>query len=313
MNLKINYSVSKKKWDDFLKKRGQNFLQSFSWGEFKKNYQKVKRIQVEKDGKIVGVCQFFKEKNLFGSYFYIPFGPVADSQEVVSEIIKEVVKQAKKEKDIFFIKIESVNDIKQGVCSYHRIQPQKTLFLEIEDDPDDLLKKFRKSTRYNIKQAARKGVSIEKGGDVDYFFEMIEKTKERQGFETYPKEYFKKILENYKSDIILAKYEEKVIAANIVVYFGEMATYLHSAFDYRYRNFNAPALLRFKSIEIAKKKGCKKYDFWGLDEKKFPGVTKFKKGFGGKEFIYPPTRDIPLKKGRYFVYYLASIIKMHLK
>ncbi len=39
-----------------------------------------------------------------------------------------------------------------------------------------------------------------------------------------------------------------------------------------------------------------------------PGVTKFKKGFGGKEVVYPPARDIALKKINYNGYRLAAKI-----
>ncbi|MEA2092534.1 MAG: peptidoglycan bridge formation glycyltransferase FemA/FemB family protein [Patescibacteria group bacterium] len=306
--MKIDSSISKKEWNNFLKERKGSFLQSVEWGDFKKKYQKVERIQLKENDKIKGVCQFFKEKNKLGEYFYIPFGPVSDDKKTNELLLKEVLKIAKKDKMVF-VKIEPQKDIDFGLKSYHRIQPKKTAILNIEKNPDLLLKKFRKSTRYNIKQAIKKEVVVEKGETVQDFFEILQKTKERQGFSTYSKDYFQELVEKNNSDVFLAKHKGKVIAGSIVLYFGKVATYLHSAFDFRYQNMNGTALIVFESIKQSKENGCKYYDFWGLDEKKYLGVTKFKKGFKGEEVIYGNTKDIPLRKGRYFIYHLASIIK----
>ncbi|MCF7845480.1 MAG: peptidoglycan bridge formation glycyltransferase FemA/FemB family protein [Candidatus Pacebacteria bacterium] len=308
----IDYSISKKEWDNFLKEKKGSFLQSVEWGDFKKKYQEVERIQLKESNKIKGVCQFFKENNKLGRYFYIPFGPVSDDEKVKEELLKEVIKIARKKK-VLFIKIESKKHLNFGVKSYHRIQPKKTSILNIEEDSDLLLKKFRKSTRYNIKQAVKKGVTIEKGETIEDFFKILEETKERQGFSTYSKDYFQELVEKNSSDVFLAKHKGKVIAGSIVLYFGEVATYLHSAFDYRYQNMNGTALIVFESIKQSRKNGCKYYDFWGLDEKKYLGVTKFKKGFKGEEVVYEDTKDIPLKKGQYFIYYLASVARSYLK
>ncbi len=310
--MKVNSFISEKKWNNFLKERKGSFLQSVEWGNFKKKYQKVERLQAEKDGEIKGICQFFKEKNKLVKYFYIPYGPVSVDKETSQLLLKKVLEKAEQEK-VSLVKIEPVEEVDLGVASYHRIQPRKTAFLDIKDDPDHLLKKFRKSTRYNIRQALKKGVEVEKTKTVDYFFNILQETKKRQSFSTYSKDYFQDLTEKNSCDIFIAKHQGEVIAGSIVLYFGDVATYLHSAFDYQHQDLNATALIVFESIKQAKENGCKYYDFWGLDEKKYLGVTKFKKGFKGKEFFYKEVRDIPLKKGRYFIYYLASIIKMHLK
>jgi lipid II:glycine glycyltransferase (peptidoglycan interpeptide bridge formation enzyme) len=308
----IDFSISKKEWNDFLKERKGSFLQSVEWGDFKKKYQEVERIQLKENNEIKGVCQFFKEKNRLGRYFYVPFGPVADDEKAKEELLKEVIRIAKKEK-MAFIKIEPQKDFNFGIKSHHRIQPKKTSILKIEESLDVLLKKFRKSTRYNIKQAVKKGVVVERQETIKEFFEILQETKERRGFSTYSKDYFQELVEKNNSDVFLAKHKEKVIAGSIVLYFGEVAVYLHSAFDFKYQDMNGTALIVFESIKQSRKNGCKYYNFWGLDEKKYLGVTKFKKGFRGEEVVYGNTKDIPLKKGRYFIYYLASIARSYLR
>ncbi len=55
--------------------------------------------------------------------------------------------------------------------------------------------------------------------------------------------------------------------------------------------------------------GCKIYDFWGIDEKKFPGVTNFKRGFRGEEIEYPLGVDIVFNNIWYQIYRIMKIIK----
>jgi len=64
----------------------------------------------------------------------------------------------------------------------------------------------------------------------------------------------------------------------------------------------APHLLQWEQIREAKRYGCSEYDFWGIDEKKWPGVTRFKRGFGGREIKYIGTWDFALDKKWYLLY-----------
>jgi len=50
------------------------------------------------------------------------------------------------------------------------------------------------------------------------------------------------------------------------------------------------------------------YDFWGIDEEKWPGVTRFKKGFNGRETIYPGAYDLVFQPLWYKVYKLTRKI-----
>ncbi len=67
----------------------------------------------------------------------------------------------------------------------------------------------------------------------------------------------------------------------------------------------ATHFLQWQAISEAKKLDMKYYDFWGIDEKKWPGVTRFKKGFGGQEIIYPGTFDLIFQPLWYQAYNLA--------
>ncbi len=312
MTLKVDSLKSSKEWDEFLIKNKASFLQSTRWGEFKKKFQEVRRIEIREDDRIKGVCQFFEEETPFGNYFYIPYGPVSKEKSIREKLFLEVFKIGKKEGKIF-VKAEPEQDLSIGVKSFRQIQARKKLFIKAEKDSDLMLSSFDKSTRYNIKYARRKGVSVSNEEDINSFFNLIKKTEERQGFKSYPKNYFSEIINSLDSDVISAKYKGKVVASLILVYFGETAIFTHSAFDYHYRKLKATSLMRFEAMKIAKEKGCKVYDFGGIEEDKYRGVTKFKEGFGGTKVLYPEGKDIPIKKLLYYLYYIAILFKNRLK
>jgi len=76
----------------------------------------------------------------------------------------------------------------------------------------------------------------------------------------------------------------------------------------------APYLLQWTVIKEAKKNNnYRYYDFYGIDEKKWPGVTRFKIGFGGFSVKYPGTYDLILRKRIYSLYNFLRRLKRALK
>ena len=151
------------------------------------------------------------------------------------------------------------------------------------------------------------------------FYRLVDQgTSERKEIKHHPKEYYKQQLtinnQQLKFVLFIAEHESKVIAANIVVFFGKTATYLHGATDNNFRNLMAPHLLQWEQIKEAKNRGCEEYDFWGvvnehtLDRrgKSWEGFTRFKKGFGGREVNYVGYWDYPLNKSWYWLYRLVQ-------
>ena len=109
-----------------------------------------------------------------------------------------------------------------------------------------------------------------------------------------------------KIKLFFAKHEGNYIAANIFVFFGKTAVHLFGGFDHNFRNLMAPYFMHWNQMLFAKNKmGCAIYDFWGIDEKKWPGVTHFKRSFGGKEIVYPQGRDVVFDAKWYKLFKIA--------
>lgn len=297
-----------------------SFLQSKEWF----NFQKSLGRKVWQLGE-VGVIKY----NLsFGkSYLYSPrVNPPKDFNGFISKVRKI----AKQENAIFF-KLEFLNlaqnkfDLdKYGFVKSRNIQPIKTLILDITKSEQELLNQMHYKTRYNIGLAEKKGVRIRiinheleiKNKDFEDFWRLIRETTQRDKFRPHPKEYYRKMLEIPGAELFIASYNDKIIVANIVVFYektaprlrSKQAIYLHGASDYEHRNLMAPHLLQWEQIKEAKKRGCTEYDFWGINEKRWPGVTRFKKNFNGREVTYPGAYDLIFQPIWYRIYQIARKI-----
>lgn len=314
----------KEDWNRFVIKQNGCFLQSWERGEFQKfvgrevNFLKNENLQ----------ALVVKHNLPFGkSYLYCPRGPVINlnlksqnsKPQLKTQNFLDETKKISKESDAIFIRIEPTFDISEddlkelGFIKTKNVQPSKTLVLDLSLSEEELLTQIHEKTRYNIGLAKRRGVIVRKTDynekDFEIFWKLLNLTAKRQGIRIFPKEYYSKQLtinsKQFYNLLFIAEYQDKPIAANLVNFFGQTATYLHGGWDKYHRSLMAPHLLQWEQIKEARNRGCELYDFWGIDEQKWPGVTRFKKGFGGKEVNYIGTWDLVLQPMWYKMYSLA--------
>jgi len=309
--------TNKEQWNQFVKENNGSFLQSWQWGEFQESInRKIWHIETERLKGLIIKHDLPLKKN----YLYCPYGPIGKGD--FEEFLKEINKIAKQEKSIFF-KIEPGRNLNingdspfWGLSpSSNQIQPSKTIILDINQSEEYLLKQMNPKTRYNIRLAKKKGVKIEQSNtqeSLNTFLKLLKETAKRDKFFLHSEEYYRKMLNTLGKDgtiqLFLAKHRNKVVAANLVCFFNEMAVYLHGSSNYEYRQLMAPYLLQWQTILKAKEKGLRHYDFWGINEKKWPGVTRFKKGFNGQEINHLGVFDLIYRPIWYIVYNLARKI-----
>ncbi|MBU2474424.1 peptidoglycan bridge formation glycyltransferase FemA/FemB family protein [Patescibacteria group bacterium] len=318
-------------------------MQSWEWGEFQKSIgNKIFRLWIEDDGELMSAITLIKKKLLCGkSYLYWPqFNyqlPITNYQlnskfkdqkfEIIDLLFNEIQKIAKNENAIFLrfepqfgfqSKIENrlpaetfVQEGKSSIVKTFDVQPSKTLILNLDKSEEDMLKAMRQKTRYNIRLSEKKGVKIREANvnEFDKFWELIKKTSKRDGFRLHDKMYYQKMLEPAMVKLFLAEYKNNTVAANIMVFFGDTVTYLHGASSTEHRNIMAPYILQWHCIKLAKKLGYRYYDFYGIDDKKWPGVTRFKNGFNGDKIEHPGTFDLIFNKKLYLVYEIMRKLK----
>ncbi len=287
---------------------------------------------------------------------YLAYQQAGQESRILDFVFDEIKKIAKEEKSLFLridppieqnsesgtVNQEYINLFRK---SNFEIQPKNTLILDLEKSEEDLLKEMKQKTRYNIRLAKRKEVRIRKYEPVntnqklfrkkfEVFWSLVEETSRRDKFTSHDKNYYWKMIEslsfhseyikqvqnnsqNLRAILYFAEHNNKIIAANLVLFFGDIVIYLHGASSSEYRNLMAPYLLQWQQIIDAKEAGCKKYDFWGItvnrEKKSWQGITKFKKGFGGNEKRYIGAYELIFSNIGYAIYKSIRKIKNVLK
>jgi lipid II:glycine glycyltransferase (peptidoglycan interpeptide bridge formation enzyme) len=304
---------------------GDEFLQSWFWSEMaKKNGEVVARFAVSENQKILASISLIK-KPLFGPYFYwyAPRGP--RGEKTAAEFLLRELKKLKS--GAIFLRIEPETKLAGRDLSGNGtkaklefkksvdLQPAKTLILDLTKNTEELLGGMHQKTRYNINLAKKKGVEIIEGfgstiaseteakQSFSEFWRLMSLTGERDGFRLHTASHYQNLINTTDHiKLFFARYAGKNIATGLFCFFGDRVTYLHGASDNEARNLMAPYLLQWEVIKQAQIKAYKYYDFYGIDAKKWPGVTRFKLGFGGFIKEYPGTYDIifrPLVYGFY--------------
>ncbi|WP_125565883.1 lipid II:glycine glycyltransferase FemX [Companilactobacillus insicii] len=194
--------------------------------------------------------------------------------------------------------------------AHSTIQPRFNFVMNIENaKPEDVIMTFHSKTRYNIRLAKRKGVTIESGDTQDFmdkFYETYKVMSDRHGITYRPKAYFDRMVEAFTGKdmmrIYLAYVDGEVIAGSICFEYGDKAWYMYGGSLNSHRNYMAPHLLQWAMIEHAIADGKKRYDFggiFGFDVS--DGLYKFKHGFfkDSKYLEYIGEIDYVLDKERY--------------
>ena len=318
--MKLAYLADAAELDNFLiktaRKNGAEFLQSWTWGEIvRAEGQAIIRLGARDDasGSPLRAVATLIKTPLFGGYFYYytPRGPIGDN-EAAAFLLSEFIKI---EPQALFCRFEPEikAEFNRRIYQTLSLQPAKTLFLDLSQSEEELLARMHQKTRYNIRLAEKKGVIIIEGGSdgISEWERLARLTGERDGFRLHETAHYANLLRAGEGKIKLyfARYDGKNVAAALFSYFGSRATYLHGASDNVARALMAPYLLQWSAIRAAKKAGFAYYDFYGIDVRKWPGVTRFKQGFGGRVVDYPGTFDLVYRPFIYNLYLLARQIR----
>lgn len=291
--------TDKDKWNDLVIKNGGEFLQSWGWGAFQEVLgRKIIRFYQED----LGLAQIIiTQLPLNLSWAYIPRGPIFFNKEKTRELINKIIQTVPK--NTVFINFELADDAELNLLKFKARQPLQTLILDLSQNENELLNHMQAKTRYNINLAQKKSLEFT-AIDVDKFYRVLEKTSARQGFRTYPKNYFAKLAQTAK--LFGISNNGQIISVGCFYTFGNTATYLHGGSDYEHRALMPPYLLHWEAVKYFKSQGLANYDFWGIDDARWPGVTRFKLGFGGEIKKYPGAYVKILKSFWFKIYQITK-------
>ncbi len=309
--------VSLAEWNQYLQSHpNAHLLQTGEWGELKSafGWKPVRVVSGQ-----AGVQILFRRLPLGFTIGYIP-KPVISGQYVSNQwgsnqLWSEIDSVCKQNHAIFFkIEPDLWNDSQPDTwhpstgsgrrltldTSPHNIQPPRTIIVDITGSEDEILRRMKQKTRYNIRLAEKKGVTVRAWDDLEAFHKMMLLTGGRDGFGVHSLEYYRRAYEllhpKQMGEILVAEYEGKPLAALFVARNGNRAYYLYGASSDEERNRMPTYLLQWEAMQWAKACGCEEYDLWGVPDEEAAtleanfekrhdglwGVYRFKRGFGGE-------------------------------
>lgn len=303
-------------WKNFLNNFSEaGFLHSFEWGRINKPAKYL--VLIGDDEQVLAAAILLEKRALVWKYFYSPRSPLF-ADNITNEQKKDCLIflsdfLATNYKNYLFWRLEpeiDLNDLKKCISNNFvktiDLQPAKTLYLDLRFSENNLLAAMHSKTRYNIRLSEKKNLIIREAEKNEFndFWKLMKETGSRDAFGVHNKNHYQKILDNSnnKFKLYVAVWNNKIIAAGIFSFIGETVTYLHGASSSANRNLMAPYALHWFLIRLAKKLGFLKYDFYGIDENKWPGVTRFKNGFGGIIKEYAGTFDFVINSSYYNLY-----------
>jgi len=165
--------------------------------------------------------------------------------------------------------------------------PSKTIWLDLGKSKAKLLKEMHYKTRYNIKKFSAE-ISIGRGDkltnqQLKKFYIIYKQNCKKQRFWGMNFNQLKSLLRCFGEKAWLLTTSEGGLT---ILIYDKVAYYSHNGVTEAGKRKFVPTLLAWEAIKLAKKLGCSWFDFEGIDDKRWPGFTRFKKSFGGIEIEY---------------------------
>ena len=307
---------------------GSHLLQTWEWAQVKADiygWVSHPKLWHDENGKVVAAALVLQRSvplkflGKFFNIFYIPRGPLLDwgDAKLRKVVLDDLQEFAKKEKAIFIkmdpeliigtgipgtetgsdkkIGLKALEELssREWVISDSQIQFKNSVLIDLSKSEEDLLNSFKQKTRYNVRLAARKGVSVRSGGiaDLPLLYRMYLETASRDGFiirsETYYLHLWKTFIEAGMAEILVAEVEGEAVSAMLLFHFAGKAWFLFGMSVEKHRKLMPNYLMQWEAIKLAQNLGCRIYDLWGapdvFDESdSMWGVYRFKEGFQGQ-------------------------------
>ena len=310
----------KNTWENFLLSRPEaNFLQSWQFGEFHSELnKKIFRLAVFDQEKIQAAALLVKETAKRGSYLTIAGGPLFDkSHPNANSIFKfftDHFRKIAKEEKCAFIRlrpqlINTPENKKIFLSNNYQLAPMHltadlTIQIDLKRSEEEILASMRKNTRYEIRKSQRIGIITKQSknsGDIREFHEYQLLLAKQHGFVPFPYDFllaqFRNMLVDDQVCLIHSYDKEELLASAFIIFYNNEAVYHYGISTPDNKKKPGSYACQWAAILEAKRRGCAKYNMWGIAPKeqtnhRFTGVSIFKRGFGGEEVAYLPAMDL---------------------
>lgn len=305
--------VDSQAWDQLVLAAGGTFLQSYAWGEFQRAYGRpVDRWY--HDGVALQTMVYTLPAGR--AFLFTPYGPVGQLNAERTVAVLDTIERLAKKYQAIFWRYERGGE-QYGGQPVSEVHPATTWLTPLRE-PQAMLSTMKQKWRYNIRLAERKGVHVTSSlaiVDVDRLYALLQQTARRQRIRLHPKSYYQLMMDvlgrQQCAQLYFAEYQQNIVAAALVIRFGNITTYLHGGSDYQHRAVMASHLLHWRILCDAYAAGSTTYDWFGIappdiPDHPFAQLTRFKQGFGGASQNCDGTYELPLQRTWYNAYRLVK-------
>ncbi|WP_432808638.1 lipid II:glycine glycyltransferase FemX [Pantanalinema sp. GBBB05] len=290
------------RWDQFNQSLPTScFMQSWAWADFKQieGYQTFRYGIFQQETLVGGGIFYFYPRPHSANLLIAPGIPCfTPGYEVIGmELLLEQVKQLLPTLSAIALRVEPLflqkpPFLEKFVRAPVDLLPSETLLIDLCPDEAEILANMKPKGRYNIRLSQRYGVETEfttELQNIPRFYDLFWETVERQQFFGEPYGFFINLCQTLfaanMAEIGLATWNDQLLAAILVIYWGDRATYLYGGRSSLYPHVMANYGLHWAAMQRAKSKGCQVYDFYGYTQNprhNYAKFSQFKRQFGGK-------------------------------
>jgi len=257
---------------------------------------------------------------------YVPKGPAMDYHNtlLVDQVLADLESFARRSRAIF-IKIDPDLDpqlqlfsmLRAGrsewIESAQQIQFRNTMEIDLARSEKELLAAMHQKTRYNIRLAQKRGVTVRPGtlADLELLYAMYNETARRDRFIIRPVDYYRDAWGSFiaagLAQPLIAEAEGVPVGAIILFRFAGRAYYFYGMSRDLHRDRMPNHLLQWEAMRWARAQGCAVYDMWGApdtlsESDPMWGVYRFKQGFGGRFVQHVGAWDYRASRLLYWLY-----------
>lgn len=314
----------RERWDGFITSHEEsNFLQSWDFYEFHRaRGKKIVRRLVYEQKRIVGAYAGVVETAKRGTYMAIAGGPIMDwgNKRLARDVFSDIRREATRHKCVF-VRVRPQLELSDKSLDLMRelglerapmyLSVEFAGVLDLRKSEEEILAGASQGFRRKLRKALKNeiGITAETGDEAITEFCRLEKLHaERQKYVAFSNSFLKKQYEAFRKNneviIYTARKDGETLAQNFMIFYGPEASYHYGVSSELGTKYSAAPLLHMEAMKEARKRGCIRYNLWGIvepDEKshRFYGVSEFKRSFGCEELRYTPAHDMILKPLKY--------------
>ncbi len=283
------------------------FMQSWAWANFREldGYQTFRYGLFDELNQLIGGCIFyFYPQQSSANLIFAPAAPLlpkkneAEGIQLLLSEVETIAKDVDRSNGAIALRIEPLllekpewlnQDFRRSPAD---LMPSETLWIDLQKSESELLIEMHHKGRYNLRLSQRYDVETLFTSDdaaIPQFFDLFYETAQRQGFLSEPYGFFIKLCQTLfregMAEIGFAKYNGEILAAILLVYWGDRCTYLYGGRSESDRQVMPVYAMHWAAIQRAKQRGHKIYDFYGYSDDPnhaYYKFSRFKRQFGGK-------------------------------